>query len=55
MDPNLRNLLTRLATVLGEPESDENADDLIEVFGELESKRSEISLILTDWLESEPD
>ena len=55
MDANLRNLLVRLATVLGEPESDENADDLIEVFGEVESKRAEIARILTAWLQSDSD
>ena len=55
MEPELRDLLTRLSLALGAPQSDENSDDLIEVFGEVEVKRTEVSRQLIEWLESEAD
>ena len=38
MEPELRDLLTRLSLALGAPQSDENSDHLIEVFGDVEVK-----------------
>ena len=55
MESDLRDLLTRLAAVLGNQETDTDADDLIEVFGEVEVNRDAISCQLTEWLESDAD
>ena len=55
MESDLRDLLTRLTAVLSNPETDTNADDLIEVFGEVEANRDAISRQLTAWLESDSD
>ena len=55
METNVRDLLTRLATVLGNPDSETDADDLIEIFGDVEANRESVSRQLTDWLKSDAD
>ena len=55
MESTIRDLLTRLAIVLGDPEADTDADDLIEVFGEVEANRAAISRQLAEWLEFDGD
>lgn len=55
MESTIRDLLTRLATILGNPDADTDADDLIEVFGDLESNRVAVSQQLAHWLESDSD
>ena len=53
MESKLRDLLTRLATALAEPASDDNADDLIELFGDVEANRADVAKQLIEWLEAE--
>ena len=53
MESKLRDLLTRLARALAESESDDNADDLIEIFGDIEANRAGVAKQLTEWLEAD--
>ena len=55
METTIRDLLTRLATVLGNPEAANDADDLIEIFGDVEANRVMVSRQLAQWLESDAD
>lgn len=55
MEATIRDLLTRLATVLGNPGAETDADDLIEVFGDVEANRVVVSRQLAQWLESDTD
>ena len=52
METTLRDLLARLTTILGNPDADTDADDLIEVFGDIEANRVAVSRQLAQWLES---
>ena len=53
MEETTRDLLTRLAAVLGNAGAETDADDLIEVFGDVEANRVAVSRQLTQWLESD--
>ena len=55
MEATIRDILTRLATVLGNPEEETDADDLIEIFGDVEANRVMLSRQLAQWLESDAD
>ena len=55
MESTPRDLLTRLATILGNPDVDTDADDLIEIFGDIEANRVSVSRQLSQWLESDGD
>ena len=55
MESKLRDLLTRLTAILGNPDSETDADDLIEIFGDVEANRVAVSRQLDQWLKSDAE